>query len=195
MRAVHAGERHVVAHQAATDFQRGEVPRDDDDAATGRARRLDVFQALDDEAAPSHRCDRAPPRAREFEQADAQRREVRAQQVLARARIQFGETQREVACGDAPALRHRVPQQAAERAAQPLLQPPGQARHRRHRPDAQPGGPVAWSQRRAFASGVLCHGGDSTDTMRHCRCMGRKDMQAANAMRGNITRSRKAWHR
>jgi hypothetical protein len=63
---VHAGERHVVAHQAAADLERREVAGDDDDAAAARTRGLDVFDAFHDQV-PAHRRDRTPPGACELE--------------------------------------------------------------------------------------------------------------------------------
>ena len=108
----------------------------------------DVFEAFDDQAA-AHRLDRAPPGAREFEQADAERGEVFAQQRFARGGVAFGETQFEVACGDAASRGHRDAQQCAERAAEPALQRPGQACERGHRADAEPGRPMPWAQGRA----------------------------------------------
>ena len=47
MRPVHPGQRHVVAEQAAADFQRGEVPGDHDHAAATGARGLEVFEPFD----------------------------------------------------------------------------------------------------------------------------------------------------
>src|SRR5690606_37370613 len=157
VRSVHAGQRHVVAHQPAADLQRAEVSRHHDHPAAASARRLDVLQAFDRQAAP-HRIDRAPPGAREFEQAGAQRGEVRAQQRLARRGVQFREAQRQVACGHFAPVAQQHAQQRAQAARDGALPQPGQARGQRHQADAQPRRPVARRQRRrGQGGGVRSH--------------------------------------
>ena len=141
---VHAGERHAgLAQQPAARFERGEVPGHHDHAAPACARGLEVFEAFDAQAA-FQRLDRSPPGAAEFEQAGAERGEVFAQQSGAHAFVQSGETQREVARGDAPAFAQGGAQQRAEhRTTESTLQRPGQARGEREQADAAPRRPGA----------------------------------------------------
>jgi hypothetical protein len=70
VRPVHPGQRLVRGEQAPAQFQREEMRGDDDDALAGLARLRQMLETFDADRAP-HRFHRAPPGAREFEQADA----------------------------------------------------------------------------------------------------------------------------
>ena len=150
VRAVHAGQRRVVAHQAGRDLQRGEVARHDDHATPAGLRRLQVFQSLHPDAA-AHRRHAAPPGACELEQADAQFAEVGARQRLLARRVQLREAQGDVAPGHVSAVAQQPVQQGADGAAQRALQAPRDARGQPCQTDAQPRGPLPRCHGRTLA--------------------------------------------
>src|SRR5690606_24871503 len=130
-------------------------------AAAFRLQRLQVLQALDLRLAPD-RAQRPPPRARELEQAHAQRVEAFAGQAPAPLRRLPGEAQRDVDLGRAPAFACQMPGQPAHAAADRALPQPWQVGGGGHHPQAQPHRPVAWSEGGA-GRGRVCsaHAGDS----------------------------------
>ena len=134
MAAVHAGQRHVVAQQAAAHLQGHEVAGDQQHAAAFGLQALQVLQAFDACTCRRIGVDRAPPGAREFEQADAESRKLARSSVSRAASSISGKHSARLTRGVAPAARPSAGHSQPTSRPSAALQRPRQPRQRQRRP-------------------------------------------------------------